>query len=311
MGGWRLGTIPHANATLDRFIGTVLGSAIGDAMGGPLEFQPPTPPEAPVTEMVGGGWQQLEPGEWTDDTQMSLCVIESLLAKRVFDPDDIANRFVTWMQAGPKDIGVYTNRVLQEIAAGASWYAASQEAYNADPSTASNGSLMRCYPLSLYFCKHSEYLTELSPVLSRITHAHPDCEWACVFLNVLITALLTGGRVIDAVELAYESLDGASNALKERIGLAMNPECSAEPTGNVLDTLEVAIWVFLHTETFEEAIVTAVNRGGDADTVGAVVGALAGAKYGASAIAPRWISTLLEADQLCIYADALYELAIS
>jgi len=299
----------EADPILDRFLGTVLGSAAGDAMGGPLEFQPPSPPDARVTEMIGGGWQQLEPGEWTDDTQMTICVIESLLSKRVFDPDDIANRFIVWMSSRPRDIGVHTSKVLQAIAEGEPWETASHNAYISNPSDAPNGSLMRCAPLSLFFYRHSEFLTELSPVLSRITHAHPDCEWACVFLNVLITGLLGGGRVIDAIETAYESIDGGSNELKERIGSAMNATCSAEPTGYVLDTLEVALWVFLHTETFRDAIETAINMGGDADTVGAVTGALAGAKYGAMAIPPEWLNTLHQVDRLCKYADGLYELA--
>ncbi len=112
--------ITEADPVLNRFLGTVLGSAVGDAMGGPLEFQPPSPPDELVTEMIGGGWQQLDPGEWTDDTQMTICVIESLLGKRVFDPDDIANRLVTWMKSQPKDIGVHTNKTLQAIAEGAS-----------------------------------------------------------------------------------------------------------------------------------------------------------------------------------------------
>jgi ADP-ribosyl-[dinitrogen reductase] hydrolase len=300
----------EADPILDRFLGTVLGSAVGDAMGGPLEFQPPSPRDEPVTEMIGGGWQQLDPGEWTDDTQMTICVIESLLGKRVFDPDDIASRLVAWMKSQPKDIGLHTSKILQAIADGDSWESASHDAYVDNPSDAPNGSLMRCAPLSLFFFRHSEFLTELSPVLSRITHAHPDCEWACVFLNVLITGLLGGGRVINAIELAYDSIDGASNELKERIGSAMNSECSAEPTGYVLDTLEVALWVFLHTESFEQAIITAVNKGGDADTIGAVTGALAGAKYGALAIPTKWLNTLHQVDRLCKYADGLYELAM-
>src|SRR5262245_48665705 len=99
----------------DRFRGVLLGVAVGDALGAPLEFQPARQPDNWVTEMIGGGWQQLEPGEWTDDTQMTLSVVESLLTKRVFDPDDIARRFVLWLNSGPKDIGVHTQRVLSAI----------------------------------------------------------------------------------------------------------------------------------------------------------------------------------------------------
>ncbi len=301
--------IGETDPLLDRFLGTVLGSAIGDAMGGPLEFQPPSTPDAVISEMVGGGWLQLQPGEWTDDTQMTICVIESLLTKQVFDPDDIAARFVTWLQSNPKDIGNLTRKVLREIESGVSWEIASQVEYESNPHNAPNGSIMRCSPISLYFYNHSEFLIELSPVLSRITHAHPDCEWSCVFLNVLITALLSGIKVNDAVERAYQSIEGSSKELKERIGSAMGTECTVESTSYVLDTLEVALWVFLHTNSYEDAIITAINRGGDADTVGAVIGALAGAKYGALNIPTRWLNSLDQLDSLCRYADGLYELA--
>jgi len=303
--------VPAGNERLlrDRFRGVILGSAIGDALGGPLEFQPPPSPDALVTDMIGGGWQQLEPGEWTDDTHMSLCVAESLLAKKVFDPDDIAARFVGWMQSQPKDIGIHTQRILQQIADGGKWDSVSYADYIADPQNASNGSIMRCAPLSLFMCHHIEYLTDLSPVLSQITHAHPECQWSCVFLNILIASLLVCGRVIDAVEMAYESIAGCPPTLAERIGTAMSSECRIEPSGYVLDTLEVALWVFLHTEDFESALVTAINRGGDTDSVGAVTGALAGAWYGASRIPDRWIRDVQNPERLIVCADGLYELA--
>ena len=305
---------PHPDAAArlpDRFLGVLLGLAVGDALGAPLEFQPARTPEHYLTEMIGGGWQKLAPGEWTDDTQQALCIVESLLTKRVFDPDDIARRFVIWMQSSPKDIGLHTRRVLDAIRQGDSWETASREAQALAPENAPNGSLMRCAPLALFFCRHPEYVASLSPVLSRITHAHPDCEWSCVFLNVAIVGLLSGLGRSEAVELAYDAIDGGSQALKDRIGLAMQPTCEIAPTGYVLDTLEVAVWAFLHTTTFEDAVINAVNRGADADTVGAVVGALAGARYGMSSIPSRWLIALKESTFLIDYADRLYDLAFA
>jgi ADP-ribosyl-[dinitrogen reductase] hydrolase len=293
----------------DRFRGVLLGLAVGDALGGPLEFQPARDPDNFVTEMIGGGWQRLAPGEWTDDTQMTLCVVESLLTKKVFDPDDIARRFVTWMKSGPKDIGLHTQRVLNAISKGDPWEQASRDAQEANPDNAPNGSLMRCAPLALFFFRHPEYTAELSPVLSRITHAHPDCEWACVCANVAIAKMLLGHNKHEAVEAAYEACHGASQELRDRIGRAMEPRCDTRPTGWVLDTLEVALWSFLHTSTFEDAVVLAVNRGDDADTVGAVTGALAGARYGLSEIPSRWLAPLKERSFLLDYADRLCELA--
>jgi ADP-ribosyl-[dinitrogen reductase] hydrolase len=295
----------------DRFRGTLVGVAVGDALGAALEFQPAREPDAYVTEMIGGGWQKLAPGQWTDDTQMTLCVVESLLTKRVFDPDDIARRFVAWMRSSPPDIGLHTARVLEAIGKGDSWEQASKEVQELDPDNAPNGSLMRCAPLAMFLYRHPDYVASLSPVLSRITHAHSDCEWACVFLNAAIAWLLLGKRKEQAADAAYEACAGASPELRERIGRAMEPHNETSPTGYVLDTLEVALWSFLHTTSFESALLVAINRGADADTVGAVTGALAGAHYGISRIPERWLEPLWKGDLLIETADRLLELAQS
>ena len=198
------------NDIRDRFRGTLLGLAIGDALGAPLEFQLPRQPQDYVTEMVGGGWLQLAPGEWTDDTQMTLCGVESLLEKRKFDPDDIAQRFVGWAQSNPKDIGNHTAQVLQLLAQGVRWDQASLQIQALTPSSASNGSLMRCAPLALFLYRHPEFIEHLAPVFSRITHAHPDCETACVFHNVVLVWLLRGGNITDAIHAANEACVQAS-----------------------------------------------------------------------------------------------------
>ena len=295
----------------DKFRGVILGLAVGDALGGPLEFQPARTSDNYVTEMTGGGWQQLAPGEWTDDTQLSLCVVDSLLAKSVFDPDDIARRFVTWMEAGPKDIGLHTAHVLEAIRDGTPWDQAAEQAHLADLNNAPNGSLMRSAPLAMYLFQRPDYVASLSPVLSRITHVHPDCEAACVLVNVAIANLLSGVRAADAIEAGYNACDSVTDAFKDRVRRAMQPSNQTSPTGWVLDTLEVALWSFIHTSTFETAVIDVVNRGADSDTVGAVLGALAGAKYGASAIPERWLSVLLKRDDLTDKADQLLRLAIN
>ncbi len=295
----------------DRFRGVLLGVAVGDALGAPLEFQSARDPDHYVTEMIGGGWLRLAPGEWTDDTQLTLVTVESLLQRRVFDPDDIARRFVAWYEAGPPDIGNHTRHVLDAIKRGVPWEQASQAAQEAAPESAPNGSLMRCAPLALFFYRNPVYVATLSPVLSRITHAHPDCEAACVFLNVLLTHLLTGSDRLAAVEAARTACEDGSDDLLERIEHAQEAENTTSPTGWVLDTLEVALWAFLHTASLDSALLMAINRGEDADTVGAVTGALAGAYYGFSGIPDRWLESLKDRPQLIDYADQLLELSQS
>jgi ADP-ribosyl-[dinitrogen reductase] hydrolase len=293
----------------DRLRGVLMGLAVGDALGGPLEFQPARAPHNFVTEMTGGGWQQLNPGEWTDDTQMALCLTESLLAKAVFDPDDIAQRFVEWKQSGPKDIGAHTSRVLTAIETGIPWTEAAEAEHRADPGNAPNGSLMRCAPLAMFFFRHADYAATLSPVLSRITHVHPDCDAACTMVNVAIVHLINGVAAMEAVEAGYEACEEVSEPFRERVRRAMQRENHTSPTGWVLDTLEVALWSFLHTPSYEQAVIEAVNRGADADTVGAVVGSLAGAHYGLSAIPCRWLAALQLRGELLSKADKLFDLA--
>jgi len=295
----------------DRFRGALVGLAVGDALGAPLEFQPARSPENYVVDMIGGGWLKLEPGAYTDDTQMTLCTVESLLTKRVFDPDDIARRFVVWMQSSPPDIGSHTRAVLTAIAGGKPWEAASRAAQEENPNNAPNGSLMRCAPLAMFFYRHPDYAATLSPVLSRITHTHPDCEWSCVFVNVAVALLLAGRDRQEAIYAAGDACEEASEGVLERVRRAMQPQNTTSPTGYVLDTLEVAVWCFLHTQSFEAAVVAAVNRGEDADTVGAVVGALAGAHYGLSGIPERWLAPLQNRDGLIADSDRLMELARS
>lgn len=295
----------------DRFRGVLLGLATGDALGAPLEFQAARDPNQYVTEMIGGGWLRLTPGEWTDDTQMTLCIVDSLLARKVFDPDDIAQRFVAWLQSGPPDIGNHTRYVLTAIVKGTPWEQASVKAQESAPHNAPNGSLMRCAPLALFFYRNPDYVATLSPVLSRITHAHIDCEQSCVLLNVAIALLVMGADKQSAIHEAERACTQASDELRVRLRRAQEPRNDTSPSGYVLDTLEVAIWAFLHTSSLEAALIEVINRGDDADTVGAVTGALAGAYYGMSAIPSRWLHALKDRDALLRRADQLLAIAQS
>jgi ADP-ribosyl-[dinitrogen reductase] hydrolase len=303
---------PHAQHDLqDKFRGVLLGLATGDAFGAPLEFQPARDPNHYVTEMIGGGWLRLEPGAWTDDTQMTLCSVDSLLARRVFDPDDMARRFVAWLHSNPPDVGNHTRAVLTAIGRGVPWEEASVKAQATNPNNAPNGSLMRCAPLALFFYRHPDYVATLSPVLSRITHAHADCEHACVLLNVAIALMMMGADKQAAITGAERACAGASEAFRARIRRAQEPKSETSPSGYVLDTLEVAVWAFLHTPTLEASLIEVVNRGDDADTVGAVTGALAGAYYGLAGIPERWLNALHERDSLLDRSDRLLEIAQS
>lgn len=298
------------NGSQDRFRGVLIGLAAGDALGAPLEFGPPRPAHDLLREMIGGGTFDWKPGEWTDDTQMALCITKSLRSCNHVDPDDIADRFVAWLESRPPDVGNHTRAVLSIIRKGVPWEEATRQLQAQNPGSAGNGSLMRTAPLALFAAAQAtEQVVEWSCTVSRITHAHVDCQWACAALNVAIVHLLRGESREDAVDASIAACANGSDAVRERLERAREPQNRISPSGHVLATLEVAFWSLLHTNAFEEAVVEVVNRGDDADTVGAVTGALAGAYYGLEAIPLRWRQALHRYQDLVRYADDLHRIA--
>ena len=293
-----------------------MGLAVGDALGGPVEFVEKTViarKHGRLGEMIGGGWLNLKPGEWTDDTAMALAIAQSLVDKNAFAPDDIAARFVAWLESSPPDVGNHTRAVLgrmrgEKMPGGKAvdWKTASTGVQRLSPASAGNGSLMRCAPVALFHLSDAAARLENSKISSEITHAHTECQWSCALANAFIAnAIALGGRDA-ALDAAMEECRAMPAHIRTRVGLA--PGKSREelkPTGYVLDTLDCAIWALMNSDSFEEAVVEAVNLGGDADTTGAVCGALAGAFYGESEIPARWLDVLFERERIAGLADAL------
>jgi ADP-ribosyl-[dinitrogen reductase] hydrolase len=297
----------------DRYRGCLLGLAVGDALGATLEFMSRADIAArfgTLRDIVGGGWLNLPAGEVTDDTQMALCIAGSLAEHAAFDGDDIAERFVAWYRSNPPDIGNTTRDALVRLAAGVPWQEAGQQTHKRmRPRDASNGSVMRCAPVALFARADSDANARYSADSSRITHANPLCVAGCVALNAAIAALLDD-----------PSADGLAAALaatgngEVRTRLAAAPAQSAETLdagGYVLATLQSSFWALASHDTLEETIIAAVNLGQDADTTGAVAGALAGARWGHAAIPTRWLDVLRGHDELLELADRLLELSLA
>jgi ADP-ribosyl-[dinitrogen reductase] hydrolase len=273
----------------ERARGCAVGAAVGDALGMPLEFGAPSPPDCLVRHMQPG---RLPAGAFTDDTEMALALAESLLARRPLDAADLARRFVQWYRANPPDVGLHTRSVLQRIAAGQDWQQAVETVQRQSPGSAGNGSVMRCWPAALAYAHDFDALLEASRLQSQVTHPHADCVAGCAFVNAAIYHLLHGcspaeavARALDASELPHSlrsMLEAAPQRRREQL----------RNTGWVRHTLESAVWGLLTTGSFDEAVGQVVNLGGDADTAGAVVGALAGACYGLAAIPAAWTEAL-------------------
>jgi ADP-ribosyl-[dinitrogen reductase] hydrolase len=239
---------------------------------------------------------------------MALAIARSVASLGRIDPADIGGRFVQWMESMPKDIGNTTLQSLGYLAAGVPWnVAGARTMAQKGDSAAGNGSIMRAAPIGLVCRNDPEALIRQSIDISLITHADPRACWSCVALNQAIVALLSGDDDViaaasDVLEpLVRERLSSVAEAAREDV----------QSGGYVLHTLGAAFWSFLHHDKFEEVVVAAVNLGGDADSTGAVAGALAGARYGASAIPERWLAVLQGRQELTELADRLLELSES
>lgn len=291
----------------DRFKGCLVGLAVGDALGGPAENIPNHPytgPPLPVTEMVGGGWLNLKPGQVTDDTEMALCIARSLAKHQRFDPEDIAARFAEWYTDSPIGAGTATRASLQEITEGKPWHKSSLN--KKSRTSLGNGTIMRCAPLALFFYNSQPALNEASYDQALITHRQPECLYTPIFLNNIIRNLLEGTDKQTAYKKALTATDYPSHLHKRYT----TPSHQLSNAGKVLETLESAFFFFQDTNTFEKALITTINFGGDTDTHAAICGALAGAHYGESSIPEKWKKSLIDGHENTIYEE-LCQLAIT
>jgi ADP-ribosyl-[dinitrogen reductase] hydrolase len=298
-----------------RVRGVLLGLACGDALGRPVEFLSASAIELQhgrLEEMVGQGtWNQPD-GTITDDTEQALCIARSLVEQESFEPGDIAERFVAWYDSDPFDIGRMTMRSISRLKHGDTWEEAGQHVWeqSREGQNAGNGSIMRCPPLAIPYANHWGELVEVSQESSKITHADPRCTSGCAILNLTIAGLL-----VDADTPLQDALDYIGSDAPEELLAALQPlargesPAPLETSGYVVHSLQTALHEALFAESAEEAIITAVNRGGDTDTIGAIAGAVAGARFGASALPDRWLEAINETDELEELAAELEELA--
>jgi len=297
--------------TSDKGAGVLLGLACGDALGRPVEFQSPekiTDRHGTVTEMLDHGTHGQPAGIVTDDTDLALCIARSLVEQEAFDGDDIADRFHEWYESGPFDIGLMTADAIREYTSGTSWRDAGREIWQhrAEGSNAGNGSVMRCAPHAITFADDLDALVQVSQQSSAITHYDPRCTYGCAILNCTIAGFLRGDDDPLAGALNRVERD-APDELVETLRLIPDhvDEDQLPNSGYVVHTLQTALHDALTANSAEDAIVTAVNRGGDTDTIGAVTGALAGARFGFESIPDRWLTTIEYREDLELLAHAL------
>ena len=302
--------------TPDAAVNVLLGLACGDALGRPVEFESADAIAAQhgtVTEMLSHGTHGQPAGTVTDDTDLALCIVRSLVEHEAFDGQDVAERFHEWYENGPFDIGLMTADALREYGRGTSWRDAGRNVWQhrQEGSNAGNGSVMRCAPYAIAFTDDSETLIRVSKQSSAITHYDPRCTYGCAVLNETIAGCLRGEDA--PLETALDRVGGdAPDELVEALRVVPNLVDSDQlnTTGYVVHTLQTALYDALTADSIEEAIVTAVNRGGDTDTVGAVTGAVAGARFGDDSLPDRWLDVLEYRDDLELLAKTFATTAI-
>lgn len=279
----------------ERAVATVVGSAVGDALGAPFEFGPPGAFSARFPEpgcggemCGGGGW---EPGEATDDTQMAVLVAESLLQQGGLDLPDVFARFQRWAAADPKDIGLQTEDVLSN---GMPWDRAAAVHFQTNQRAAGNGSLMRASTSAVRFARAGRSATmDAARRIAALTHGDRAAWEGTAVFHEIVRLTLAGA---DPFRALPDVLDLVHPDHRPRYATVLaadwHPDQATEFNGAVWPCLGSAVWALRTTTSFEGALRAAIDVGGDTDTVAAVTGALAGAYHGLDAIPARWTEPL-------------------
>ena len=303
------------DSTPGRYRGSLLGLAVGDALGAPVEGLPPGR-FRPVTGMIGGGTHGLGAGYWTDDTSMALCLTESLVECGGFEPLDQLSRYLRWFREGHLSstgecfgMGSTTREALLRFEKTGEPYCGLKE-----PERSGNGSIMRLAPVPLFYAENPRKAIELSADSSRTTHGATNAIDACRYFAALIQGAVDGGDKEDLLSERYSPVPGhwQENPLSQEVdevaagSFKRKDPPEIEGSGYVVRSLEAALWAFHNGGSFEEGGLLAVNLGDDTDTTGAVYGQLAGAFYGEEAIPCRWRSKLAHRSLIEGYAERLF-----
>lgn len=265
----------------DRALASFLGLAIGDALGAAVEFMTRREIAAEhgvLRDIVGGGWLRLKAGAVTDDTAMAIALGNSLVRRNGLDLTDVCEEFAAWLRSGPLDVGNTCRRGIRRYI---------QRGLVTGPMNegdAGNGAAMRFLPVAIASHRNVDRARHWAVEQAHTTHNHPLSDAACQTLTAMVVALLGGQGKTTAVELADELV-----ARYPTFRFSPYPGTSS---AYVVDTLQTAFEGYFSTASFEDCLIRVVNQGGDADTTGAIAGALAGATYGLSAIPKRWLKVL-------------------
>jgi ADP-ribosyl-[dinitrogen reductase] hydrolase len=301
--------------TEDRVAGSLLGLALGDALGAPFEFRraKDIPDPLPAFE---ARWMGLSPGSTTDDTAMARNLAWSLGQRRRFDPDDVVRRHLEWFQSDPPDVGSLTRKVLRRVAAGTPAADAARAVWEerGPEVSAGNGSVMYCAPLGVAYASRPEELVDLASALSALTHHDARCQTAVVAVTLAVGAVVLGEASGSAVAMALGRVQDRDGG--EELEFLVEAAGGSRPVdgpdqGFCLFAAALGLHALASGDAFEPALRRVVALGGDTDTNAAVAGALVGAVVGASALPEPWLARLQDRDAIEAEALTLVPLALT
>lgn len=272
----------------DKAIGMFMGLYIGDALGAPNEFLRPQEINEPIVQMVGGGVHNMAVGEYSDDGAMSSCIADAYITKGRFAPDEIALNFKTWRKSGhfgTRDYVFDCGRTCGEAIADMT----TSRPYmgKTDPDASGNGSIMRVAPIVL--ANHNSVTQSVGQAVAVSLMTHGNAE-TIEYITGFVAELHHGTKLDEFDYLRKYNT-------RQNYG-----------RGSIMHAYATAWECVDETDSFQGALVMAVNKGYDADTVGAVTGMLAGRKYGYKGIPARWLNDLMHRDKLVDVAEKLYKL---
>ncbi|OOZ36859.1 ADP-ribosyl-[dinitrogen reductase] hydrolase [Solemya velesiana gill symbiont] len=266
-----------------RALGAYLGLAVGDALGATTEFL--TPREIREKHDVhnricGGGWLHLKSGQVTDDTEMSLALGQTIIEKGEVEAKAVAEAFSEWMRSKPVDIGNTVRRGIVH------YRNSGETSVQENEFDAGNGACMRSLPVAIaYWNARWDELVAASRAQSHITHHNKQADAGTeAILQMLRLAFKNAAK--------QELLDIANSLVESHRAYRFNRRSVDNPSGWIVETLQAVFQSFFNNDDFESILVDVVNRGGDADTTGAIAGMLAGAFYGVDAIPNYWLKAL-------------------
>lgn len=290
----------------------VLGFAIGDSLGVPVEFV--SRDELflnPVIDMEEFGTHNQVKGTWSDDTSMVIATMDSIIDNKKIDYEKIMDNFCLWYRNNKFnphdvvfDIGITTSVAINNYVNGKDINTCGCSGYYDN----GNGSLMRILPLSYYFMENNFSDLEMSMIVNKVsslTHAHPISCLGCYLYTRFIMFLLSGMSIKDSylslgkLDLSMYDLDTVSVYKRFLDGELINLSVDKiKSSGFVVSSLEASIWCNLNSSSYSEVVLKAVNLGDDTDTVSALSGAVAGINYGKESIPKNWLDNLVKKDYL-------------